>query len=101
MTNKDIRRLIKLIKDSELYCKVWLEADETGLSEDDICYSEIRVRAYRDEHHIHDIFQLQIISDSDGETYFLENESCQHGEDVVRQANGAIKYCKHLIKKYM
>lgn len=101
MTDKDIKRLIKLIKDSELYCRVNLETNETELSEDGMSYSAIRVRVYRDEKHIHDVFQLQLISDSNGETYYLDNESCQHGKDVVRQANDAIKYCKYLMKKNM
>lgn len=101
MTEKELKELIQLIKDNELYCRVNLETNETELSEDGMSYSEIRVRVYRDKQHIHDIFQLQLIADSDGETYFLENESCQHGEDVMRQANSAIKYCKGLIKKYI
>lgn len=101
MTEKEIKELIQLIKDNELYCRVDLETNETELSEDGMSYSYVRVRVYRDEQHIHDIFQLQLIADSEGETYFLENESYQHGEDVMRQANSAIKYCKHLIQKYM
>lgn len=101
MTENELKELIQLIKDNELYCRIDLETNETELSEDGMSYSYARVRVYRDEQHIHDIFQLQLIADPEGETYFLENESCQHGEDVMRQANSAIKYCKHLIKKYM
>lgn len=101
MTEKEIKELIQLIKENGLFCKVDLETNETELSEDGLSYSYTRVRVYRDKQHIHDIFQLQLIADSDGETYFLENESCQHGEDVMRQANSAIKYCKGLIKKYI
>ncbi len=101
MTEKELKELIQLIKDNELYCRVDLETNETELSEDGLSYSEIRVRVYRDEQYIHGVFQLQLISGSGGDTYFLEDESCQHGEDVMRQTKRAVKYCKYLMAKYM
>lgn len=101
MTEKELKELIQLIKDNELYCRVNLKTNETELSEDGMSYFEIRVRVYRDEKYIHDVFQLQLISDSNGETYFLEDKSCQHGEDVMRQTKMAVKYCKYLMAKYM
>lgn len=101
MTEKEIKELIQLIKENGLFCKVDLETNETELSEDGLSYSYTRVRVYRDKQHIHDVFQLQLISNSNGETYFLEDESCQHGEDVMRQTKMAVKYCKYLMTKYM
>lgn len=99
MTEKEIKELVQLIKDNELYCTLELEADETELSEDGMSYSSVAVHVCDDRHR--GIIKLQIMSDEDSETYFLDNESYQYGPEVTRQANPINKYCKGLIKKYM
>lgn len=101
MTEQDIKKLIKLIKSNGLYCNVQLEMNETGLLEGKLSYSEVRVRIYKDKKYKQEILTLQLLLNTDDETYFLDNESYQYGEKVIRQAYSVVEYCKYLIKKYM
>lgn len=101
MTEKEIKELVQLIKDNELYCTIELEADDTELSEDGMSYSSVVVHVCDDRHRSRDIIKLQIILDEDSETYFLDNTSYEYGEETIRKANAVNKYCKGLIKKHM
>lgn len=101
MTENELRELIQLIKDNELYCRVDLETNETELSEDVLSYSSLAVFVYKDEHCITEVLKFQMILDSDSETYYFENMSYKCDGETTRKANNVVSYCKYLIKKYM
>lgn len=101
MTEKEIKELIQLIKDNELYCRVDLETNETELSQDGLSYCEVMVHVYKDDEYKQDILTFQIILDDSNETYYLDDTSSQYGEEIVRKIFAVNDYCKYLMKMYM
>lgn len=101
MTEQQIKSCISLIKENGLYCEIELTTDEKHLLGGEVMYSCWVLHVYVDENKDDLIITLQIDVDPTDETYYLSDTSGACDKEIKEKAFPVVKYCKHLIRKYM
>lgn len=101
MTEQEIRKLLNLIKNQNLFCDIDLETGETYLLGDIVIYSVLVAHVYADEEKDDAIITLQIDLDPTDGTHYLSDTSGACDKEIKEKAFPIVQYCKHLIRKYM
>lgn len=101
MTEQEVRKLLNLIKNQNLFCEVDLETDETYLLGDIVIYSALVAYVYADEEKDDLAITLQINLHTTDGTHYLRDTSGACAKEIKEKAFPVVQYCKHLIRKYM
>lgn len=101
MTEQEIRKLLNLIKNQNLFCDIDLETGETYLLGDIVIYSVLVAHVYADDKKNTALITLQIDLDPKSETYYLDDISGSYDEDIKDRLFPISQYCRQLINQYM
>ncbi len=101
MTEQEIRKLLNLIKNQNLFCDIDLETGETYLLGDIVIYSVLVAHVYADEKKKTALITFQIDLDPKSETYYLDDISGSYDEDIKDRLFPISQYCRQLINQYM
>lgn len=101
MTESEVRELLKLIKNHNLYCNLELETDDTYLSEDTLRYSFCSAHIYTDKDKDIVIITMRLDINPENQTYYLDDTSGRFSEETQKLALPVCRYCKDLIARYV
>ena len=101
MTKHEVKTLIELVKENDLYCDVELRTDERYLFGDIVIYSLLIANVYADEEKDDSIIIFQLDLDPKSETYYLYDTSGSYDEDIKNRMFPISQYCRQLISQYM
>lgn len=101
MTENEVRELLKLIKNHNLYCNLELETDDTYLFENTVRYSSCTAHIYVDKEKDMVVMTMRLDIDPENQTYYLDDTSGRFGKDIQKLALFVSDYCKDLIARYM
>lgn len=101
MTEQEIKELLQLVKNQNLYCNLELETDDTYLFEGTLRYSLCVANIYADKEKDRVIITMQLDIDPKSQTYYLDDISRRFSKDIQKHALVVSDYCKDLIARYM
>lgn len=101
MTEQEIKELLQLVKNHNLYCNLELETDDTYLLEDTVRYSMCVAHIYADKEKDKTVIIMQLDIDPRSQTYYLDDSSGSFSEDIQKHALSVCRYCKDLIARYI
>lgn len=101
MTAQEIKELLQLVKNQNLYCNVELETADTYLFDDTVGYSLCVAHIYADKEKDKTIITMQLDINPKSQTYYLDDISQRFSKDIQKHALVVSDYCKNLITKYM
>lgn len=101
MTKHEVKSLIELVKENNLYCEVELETDERYLLGDIVIYSLLVVHVYANEEKDKSVITFQLDLDPQSETYYLDDISGSYDEETQGRTFAISQYCRQLINQYM
>lgn len=101
MTEQEVRELLQLIKNQNLFCDIELETDDTYLFEDTVRYLSCVVHVYAEKEKDRVVINMQLDMNPEDETYYLNDMSGRFGTDIQKHTLPVSDYCKNVIARYI
>lgn len=101
MTEQEVRELLQLIKNQNLYCDLELEIDETYLCENTPIYNSCLVHVYADKEKTRVVITMRLNVNPENQTYYLDDISGRFSKDIQHHALFISDYCKNVIARYI